>query len=952
MSSLSSSGAISAGAYHVTALKTDGTVWAWGENANQQLGGVLGASRAKPVKITLPGTATPTAISAGGFHTLVLRDDGTVAAFGRNSEGQLGNGGTGNGPVAVSVLTDVTAVAAGGYHSLALKSDGTVWAWGISTNGQLGTGTFMETTPVQVTGLTDVVAISAGSFTSYAVKSDGTLWAWGANSSGELGDGTGVDQASPVAVSGLADVIAVAGGWNHAAALKSDGTVWCWGSNWSGQLGNWYFGGSATPVQANGISDAVSIAAGSDHTVARLSDGSLWTWGGNFNGQLGNGDAWTSTLNFDPVASIITSDAVQVSAGGYTTFALKSDGTISGFGYVEYGQMGDGHYQGKPFPVQAFGLKAGGASASGGRFHAGVVLTDGTVGWIGHYDTQNLYIGGLDPDDQRYQLKVLTLSSAVVQAASGDHHTLVRLSDGTVWAWGTNNSGELGDGTNSTSMSPVQVSGLTGAVHVSAEGSTSLAVKSDGSVWVWGSNAGGQFADGTTTPSNVPVQVAGVTDITAADVGLDHIIARKNDGTVWIWGNNDQEQLLAGGAATLLPSQVAGITTAAEVAAGSGFSLVRHAGGSVSSWGFNDYGQLGQGDTTLRTTPASIGGLANVAEIGAGTAHVLVRLQDGTLRAWGNNELGQLGDATFTNRLSPVTVKRLSGVQRIAAGFLHSLAVKSDGSVWTWGNNGNEQLAVSVRHEHRPAIRLAASAADTGQLGVTNDWLIEHFGTLFRDVTEDSDLDGWSDIQEYVLGTNPTLPDTTGNGFDDIADPVPLDYYTGSPPVLSIVSGNNQSSRPSQFLPQGVVLEVRDAAGQLLKKAPVVITVTTGGGKLAPANTGVSLLFTVLNLRTDANGRVTIHYKQGSTFSTSSTLTFTAGGASAVAHATTITDTDGDGLPDDYETAMGLNPNLSNGSSDTDGDGIPNNEDARPGDPAIGRISVTITTPANGSTIP
>lgn len=726
----------------------------------------------------MPGTATPIAISAGGFHTLVLMDDGTVAAFGQNSEGQLGNGGVGNGPVAVSTLTDVIAVAAGGYHSLALKNDGTVWAWGISTNGQLGTGTFMETTPVQVASgvLTDVVAIGAGSFASYAVKSDGTAWAWGANASGQLGDGSGVDQAAPVAVASLTGVAAIAGGWDHAAALKSDGTVWCWGSNWSGQLGDWYFGGSATPIQAVGVSGAVAIATGSDHTLAKLSDGSMWAWGGNFNGQLATGDAWVSTLNFDPLPTQLDAGVVQVSAGGYTSFALKSDGTISGFGYVEYGQMGDGLYQGKPFPVQAYGLKEGGVSGAGGRFHAAIVLSDGTVGWVGQYDTQNLYIGGMDPDDQRYELKVLTLADDAVSVSSGDQHTLALLANGTVWAWGVNANGELGDGTNTTSMTPVQVSGLTNVISIAADASTSVAVKSDGTVWAWGSNATGQLADGTTTPSNVPVQIVatGLANITKVAVGGDHVIARKNDGTVWAWGNNDMGQLVGGGSTVLLPTQISGLTNVSEIAAGTGFSLALRTNGTVSSWGFNDYGQLGLGDTTLRTTPVVVPGLVGVAQVTTGTAHSLVRLQDGTLRAWGNNELGQLGDGTFINRVSPVAVWRVKAVQSVAAGFLHSLAVRSDGSVWTWGNNGNEQLAVSVRHEHRPAIRLIVDLADTGQLGVTNAWLMEHFGTLQHDVTNDSDQDGWSDIQEFLMGTNPNRADSDGDGLDDIADQSPF----------------------------------------------------------------------------------------------------------------------------------------------------------------------------------
>ena len=772
--SVEETGTISAGAYHVVALKTDGTVWAWGENFSQQLGGgVLATRQAKPVRITLPGSAVPAAISAGGFHTLVLMDDGTVKSFGRNSEGQLGNGGIGTAPTTVTGLSGVTAIAAGGYHSLALKSDGTVWAWGISTNGQLGTGTSQEATPAPVVGLTDVIAIAAGSFASYAIKSDGTVVAWGSNGSGQLGDGSYTDQSSPVAVASLTDVIAVAAGWDHAAALKSDGTVWCWGDNWSGQLGDWYFGGSGTPIQAWGVVDAVEIATGSNHTLAKLADGSVWAWGGNFNGQLANGEAWTSTLNFDAVPTILASGVVQLTAGGYTSFALRDDGVISGFGNVEYGQMGNGHYQGRPFPVQAFDL-VDGESGAAGRFHAAVVLGDGTVGWTGFYDTQTLYIGGPFSDDQRYEFKILTLADDAVQVASGDHHSVARLADGTVWAWGFNGSGQLGNGTVSTSMTPVQVSGLTDVIAVSAGGSTSLAVKSDGTLWVWGDNTAGQIADGTTAPSSVPVQVTTVSGVTTAALGADHVIARKSDGTVVIWGNNSDEQLLAGGAVVLAPSAVPSLTDVVEVAAGNGISFVRKSDGSVLSWGYNDYGQLGQGDTTFRSSPATISGLANVVQIAAGLYHGLARLADGTVKTWGNNELGQLGDGSFTNRLSPVVIDGFDGVSHLAGGFLHSLAVKTDSTVWTWGNNGNEQLAVSVRFEHRPAIRLIADAADSGQLGVTNAWLLRYFGTLLHDVTQDSDRDGLSDIQEFLLGTNPLRADSDGDGFNDVADPSPF----------------------------------------------------------------------------------------------------------------------------------------------------------------------------------
>ncbi|HHT9106839.1 MAG TPA: RCC1 domain-containing protein [Candidatus Wujingus californicus] len=227
-----------------------------------------------------------TAISGGGSHSLALKSDGTVWAWGYNEYGQLGDGSTDYikiTPVQVSGLSDVIAIAGGGFHSLALKSDGTVWAWGEWGGGGV-------TTPVQVSDLSDVIAIAGGSIHSLALKSDGTVWAWGGNDSGQLGVGTYGDyRTTPVLVSGLNGVIAIEGGGGHSLALKSDGTVWTWGSNSQGQLGDGTDDMRTTPVQVNGLSDVIAIAGGADHTLAMKSDGTVWAWGSNGNGQLGDG---------------------------------------------------------------------------------------------------------------------------------------------------------------------------------------------------------------------------------------------------------------------------------------------------------------------------------------------------------------------------------------------------------------------------------------------------------------------------------------------------------------------------------------------------------------------------------------------------------------------------------------------------------------------------------------
>ncbi|MEK7078973.1 MAG: hypothetical protein AAB929_02785, partial [Patescibacteria group bacterium] len=275
--------AIAGGSAHTIAFSdytSKREVWAWGSNAYGQLGDGTTTLRKTPIQVS--GLTNVGAIAGGGDygaisgHSIAVKNDGTVWAWGENGSGQLGDGTTTDRytPVQVSGLTNVlpvpTFIAGGGDHSIALKDDGTVWAWGSNAYGQLGDGTWNDrNTPVQVSGLTGVSAVAAGRLHSIAIDFYRTVWTWGDGLSGQLGNGYPLqNRNTPVQVSGLTNVIAIAGGVFHSIALKSDGTVWAWGDNGSGQLGDGTTISRATPVQVSGLTNVGAIAAGAFHSIA------------------------------------------------------------------------------------------------------------------------------------------------------------------------------------------------------------------------------------------------------------------------------------------------------------------------------------------------------------------------------------------------------------------------------------------------------------------------------------------------------------------------------------------------------------------------------------------------------------------------------------------------------------------------------------------------------------
>jgi len=336
--------------------------------------------------------------------------------WGYNSDGQLGLDDTADrsSPVQVGSLTTWDKIACGSGHTLVVKTDdGTLWAWGNNYHGQLGTGNrTYRSSPVQVGGLTNWETIDAAENYSIAIKTDGTIWAWGRNNNGQLGTGNTWSRSAPTQIGSLTNWESVACGYTQAAAIKTDGTLWTWGNNYYGQLGLGYiYTPKSSPVQVGSLTDWTKVSSGANYMVALKTNGTLWAWGSNTHGQLGLGNI---TNRSSPVQIGSLTNWSDIDCGQLYVMVTKTDGTLWTWGYNNYGQLGLGDRTSRSSPVQ---------------------------------------VGSLTTWDK--------IACGSGSTSKNPSHTSTIKTDGTLWAWGENDSGELGLGDKVHRSSPVQVGSLT-----------------------------------------------------------------------------------------------------------------------------------------------------------------------------------------------------------------------------------------------------------------------------------------------------------------------------------------------------------------------------------------------------------------------------------------------------------------------------------------------------------
>ena len=369
----------------------------------------------------------------------------------------------------------------------------------ISSLGNLSFGNISVTSNGDITtsGGVYLNGVKLGAGPSSPVVISGTLWDFGLNNYGQLGQGNTTNYSSPVQVGALTNWASVACGGAHTVAIKTDGTLWVWGGyNSFGQLGLGDTNPYSSPAQVGALTTWESVASGGYSTMAIKTDGTLWGWGNDSYGQLGLGTQVQAYSSPVQVGSLTNWKTVGCGILSLHTLAIKTDGTLWAWGKDNYGQLGQGNTTNYSSPVQV-GALTNWASVAAGQFHTAAIKTDGTLWtWGGYNVFGQLGQGNTTNYSSPVQVGALTNWASVT---CGRFHTAAIKTDGTLWAWGYNNDGELGLGNTTNYSSPVQVGALTNWASVAGGQSHTTAIKTDGTLWAWGNDSYGQLGQGNTT---------------------------------------------------------------------------------------------------------------------------------------------------------------------------------------------------------------------------------------------------------------------------------------------------------------------------------------------------------------------------------------------------------------------------------------------------------------------
>ncbi|MBI4833838.1 MAG: chromosome condensation regulator RCC1 [Planctomycetes bacterium] len=596
-----------AGKGYTIAVKTDGSLWAWGANDYGQLGLGDTISRTIPTRVGTDTNWATVSISSG--YTMAIKTDGSLWAWGANDYGQLGLGDTisRTAPTKVGSETNWADVTTGDYHSVALKTNKTISSWGKNDSGQLGLDdTDDRDLPEPATG----IPAAPTSLSNTVISLSQINLGWLDNSSNELGFK-------------IWRKIGSSGNYTQIATL--DANVTSYSNTGLSPLTTYYylvkayngFGDSAASNTSSNTTNGswLKVSAGYSHCVAIASNNSIWSWGDNDDGQLGLGTKGTGTNKSVPtrIGTLYNWDTIL--ATSYHNMAVKIGGSLWSWGYNSDGQLGLiiwGSGAEKTSPEQITNPSSTDwFDIAAGELHSIIRKNNNSIWACGYNGYGQL---GLGDYTRRTILAQMGSETNWLKIAAGRYHTLAIKTNGTLWAWGNNEYGQLGLGTSGSGTertSPNQVGSANNWNMIAGGKYHTLAVKSDGTLWAWGLNNDGQLGLNDITNRNTPTRVGMDSDWAKVSAGEYHSIATKNDGTLWAWGFNNHGQLGLGdsgeGTEKLIPTKIGNSTGWSMISAGSRHNIALKNDGTIWTWGLNDAGQLGVNDYTDKTTPTKVG---------------------------------------------------------------------------------------------------------------------------------------------------------------------------------------------------------------------------------------------------------------------------------------------------------------------------------------------------------
>ncbi len=515
--------AVAAGTGHTCALTSGGSVRCWGLNFFGQLGDGTTIGRLTPAEVSTLDSGV-TAILAGGNHGCALAG-AAIKCWGANQLGQLGDPTTTEAltPVDVKDLNaSITAITAGSNHSCALTDIGTVKCWGNNGSGQLGGGTTPDqTAPVEVSGLNVEPSSIAAGGSHTCLRMGVKFKCWGSNNSGQLGDGTTIDRVAPIEASNQMDITAITNGGNHTCVLTIRGGVSCWGSNRYGQLGDNSITDRFVSVDVTDLSaNVTAVSTGANHSCALLVKGNVRCWGANRSGELGDG----STIDQSTPVQVtdLSSGIIAISIGAHHSCALNGKGGVTCWGSNRLGQLGDGTTVDSLTPISVFNLDNDVIGIAAGRNHTCALNGKGAVKCWG--DNSVGQLGDGTTIDRLTPVDVASMSEKIIAIAAGGNHTCALTDAGAVKCWGSNTFGQIGDGTSVTRLMPIDVSGMSGEIIAIAAGENHTCVlNKENGVKCWGSNQSGQLGDGTNIDRLMPTVLPGITQLIEFDASITQI---------------------------------------------------------------------------------------------------------------------------------------------------------------------------------------------------------------------------------------------------------------------------------------------------------------------------------------------------------------------------------------------------------------------------------------------